>query len=188
MWRRTWKLLWKRRRVHVPPRQWQTFLHVNMNCDLTWIHTQLHLLYWYPIYPACVIDEISAHRSSHPLTHVGSCSCLECTHVFLCLDCSCTPLYSGPRCLFFSDHTRSQPELEKLIGITFGVIMLITALAIMMYCFASKRWVSRPFLAFSLLGLFQRSIFLCDTFFNKSISLEMTHLGCLVFSFLYHVL
>ncbi|XP_026198951.1 epigen [Anabas testudineus] len=55
--------------------------------------------------------------------------------------CICTPLYSGPRCLFFSDQSHSEPELEKLIGISFGVAMLIMALAIIIYCYASKRCV-----------------------------------------------
>uniref|UniRef100_A0A3B4WL32 Epithelial mitogen homolog (mouse) n=1 Tax=Seriola lalandi dorsalis TaxID=1841481 RepID=A0A3B4WL32_SERLL len=53
--------------------------------------------------------------------------------------CICTSSYSGTRCLFFSDHTYSLPELEQLIGISFGVVMLIIILAIMIYCFAQRR-------------------------------------------------
>ncbi|XP_044053898.1 epigen [Siniperca chuatsi] len=55
--------------------------------------------------------------------------------------CICTSSYSGPRCLFFSDHTRTLPELEELIGISFGVVMLFFVLAIIIYCFAYKRCI-----------------------------------------------
>ncbi|XP_041644388.1 epigen [Cheilinus undulatus] len=55
--------------------------------------------------------------------------------------CICTSSYSGTRCLFFADNTRTKPELEQLIGIIFGVVMLIIALAILFYCFAYKRCV-----------------------------------------------
>uniref|UniRef100_UPI0037E985E8 epigen-like n=1 Tax=Semicossyphus pulcher TaxID=241346 RepID=UPI0037E985E8 len=55
--------------------------------------------------------------------------------------CICTSSYSGTRCLFFVDISRSSPELEQLIGITFGVLMLIVVLAMLFYCFAYKRCV-----------------------------------------------
>ncbi|XP_023261833.1 epigen [Seriola lalandi dorsalis] len=58
--------------------------------------------------------------------------------------CICTSSYSGTRCLFFSDHTYSLPELEQLIGISFGVVMLIIILAIMIYCFAQRRCIKSP--------------------------------------------
>uniref|UniRef100_A0A3Q3ICS1 EGF-like domain-containing protein n=1 Tax=Monopterus albus TaxID=43700 RepID=A0A3Q3ICS1_MONAL len=52
--------------------------------------------------------------------------------------CICTSSYSGPRCLFFNGHTRSLPEIEQLIGISIGVVMLIFLLAIAIYCFAHQ--------------------------------------------------
>ncbi|XP_040012041.1 epigen [Xiphias gladius] len=55
--------------------------------------------------------------------------------------CICTSSYSGPRCLFINEPTRSRPELEQLIGISFGVVMLIFTLAIIIYCFAYKRCI-----------------------------------------------
>ncbi|KAM3610964.1 uncharacterized protein V6R79_011343 [Siganus canaliculatus] len=57
--------------------------------------------------------------------------------------CICKPSYSGPRCLFFSvtGETRSAPELEQVIAISFGVFMLILVLAIIVYCLISKRCV-----------------------------------------------
>lgn len=65
---------------------------------------------------------------------------LECTHISLCLFCSCPSAYSGTRCHFFSPvETYAPPELEKLIGITFGVMMLIVILAIVFYCCAYKK-------------------------------------------------
>nr|XP_020449310.1 epigen-like [Monopterus albus] len=55
--------------------------------------------------------------------------------------CICTSSYSGPRCLFFNGHTRSLPEIEQLIGISIGVVMLIFLLAIAIYCFAHQRCI-----------------------------------------------
>ncbi|KAM9360141.1 epigen-like [Symphorus nematophorus] len=55
--------------------------------------------------------------------------------------CICTSSYSGPRCLFFSDQTRSPLEVEQLIAISFGAFMVILALAIIIYCFAYKRCI-----------------------------------------------
>ncbi|XP_029296628.1 epigen isoform X2 [Cottoperca gobio] len=52
--------------------------------------------------------------------------------------CICTSSYIGPRCLFFNDRTRTLPELEQLIAISFGVAMLIFVLAIVIYCFVNK--------------------------------------------------
>ncbi|XP_035497113.1 epigen [Scophthalmus maximus] len=55
--------------------------------------------------------------------------------------CICTSSYEGPRCLIFSDSTRTLPELEQLIGIIFGVAVLLLVLAIVIYCFAYRRCV-----------------------------------------------
>ncbi|XP_040898594.1 epigen [Toxotes jaculatrix] len=55
--------------------------------------------------------------------------------------CICKSSYSGPRCLFFSEPTHTLPELEQVIGISFGAVMLIFILAIMIYCFTSRRCV-----------------------------------------------
>ncbi|XP_020499572.3 epigen [Labrus bergylta] len=55
--------------------------------------------------------------------------------------CICTSSYSGPRCLFFLDNSRSLADLEGLMGIIFGVLMLIIFLAILFYCFAYKRCI-----------------------------------------------
>ncbi|KAG7489840.1 epigen-like [Solea senegalensis] len=55
--------------------------------------------------------------------------------------CICTSSYHGPRCLFLIEPTQSRPELEKVIGITFGVLMLILILAIVMYCFAYRKCI-----------------------------------------------
>ncbi|XP_068594850.1 epigen [Brachionichthys hirsutus] len=54
--------------------------------------------------------------------------------------CICTSSYSGARCHFLSiSKTRSPAELEKLIAISFGVVMFIVFLAIVIYCFAYMR-------------------------------------------------
>ncbi|XP_028270277.1 epigen [Parambassis ranga] len=53
--------------------------------------------------------------------------------------CICAASYSGQRCMFFTESTRTQPEWEELIGISFGVIMVIILLAILIYCCAYKR-------------------------------------------------
>ncbi|KAM7018337.1 epigen-like [Tautogolabrus adspersus] len=55
--------------------------------------------------------------------------------------CICTSSYSGPRCLFFLDNSRSVVDLEGLVGFIFGVLMLITVLAILFFCFAYKRCI-----------------------------------------------
>ncbi|XP_035514685.1 epigen-like [Morone saxatilis] len=55
--------------------------------------------------------------------------------------CICPPSYIGQRCMFFSEHTRSLPELEQLIAISFGIVMLIAVLAIIIYCIAYKKCI-----------------------------------------------
>ncbi|XP_041854679.1 epigen-like [Melanotaenia boesemani] len=55
--------------------------------------------------------------------------------------CICKPPYSGPRCMVFTDLTRTVPNLDKVIGISFGAIMLITLVTIIAYCCAYKRCV-----------------------------------------------
>ncbi|XP_074527001.1 epigen-like [Halichoeres trimaculatus] len=55
--------------------------------------------------------------------------------------CICTSSYSGTRCHFFSSGVYNPPELEKLIGISFGVMMLIVVLAIIFYCCAYKKCI-----------------------------------------------
>ncbi|KAM7415856.1 hypothetical protein PAMA_018088 [Pampus argenteus] len=55
--------------------------------------------------------------------------------------CICTSSYSGPRCMFYSEPSRSLPELEQLIAIGFGVAIIIIILAIILYCFAYKRCI-----------------------------------------------
>ncbi|XP_010788821.1 epigen [Notothenia coriiceps] len=53
--------------------------------------------------------------------------------------CICKFSYSGPRCLFLTSPTYTLPELEKVIGVSFGAILIIFVLAIIFYCFARKR-------------------------------------------------
>ncbi|XP_019954717.2 epigen [Paralichthys olivaceus] len=53
--------------------------------------------------------------------------------------CICKSSYSGARCLFFSEIVYTLPELERLIGISFGVVMLLLIMAIMIYCFINRR-------------------------------------------------
>ncbi|XP_072243039.1 epigen [Leuresthes tenuis] len=55
--------------------------------------------------------------------------------------CICTSSYSGPRCMHFSDRTYTPPELEEVIAISFGVIMVIFLVLIVIYCCAYKRCV-----------------------------------------------
>ncbi|GAA6226464.1 epigen-like [Lates japonicus] len=57
--------------------------------------------------------------------------------------CICKSPYSGARCLFYdpSKPTRSLPEIEQLIGIIFGVVMVVLILAIIIYCIAYRRCV-----------------------------------------------
>ncbi|XP_069563990.1 epigen [Brachyistius frenatus] len=52
--------------------------------------------------------------------------------------CICTSSYGGPRCLLIQPAL-SLPEVERVIGITAGVFMLILLLAIITYCCACKR-------------------------------------------------
>ncbi|XP_071339560.1 epigen [Trachinotus anak] len=58
--------------------------------------------------------------------------------------CICTSSYIGTRCHFFNDRIHSLPELERAIGISFGVVMLIFILAVMIYCFARRRCIKSP--------------------------------------------
>ncbi|XP_034548562.1 epigen [Notolabrus celidotus] len=55
--------------------------------------------------------------------------------------CICTSSYSGIRCLFFVSNTHTLPELEQLIGISFGVLMLLVVLAIIFYCCAYRKCI-----------------------------------------------
>ncbi|XP_070760561.1 epigen-like [Enoplosus armatus] len=55
--------------------------------------------------------------------------------------CICTSRYSGLRCHFFIDPSRTLPELEQLIAISFGVLMLFFVLAIIIYCFVYKKCI-----------------------------------------------
>ncbi|KAM9743517.1 uncharacterized protein ACNS7B_010997 isoform 1-T1 [Menidia menidia] len=55
--------------------------------------------------------------------------------------CICAPSHGGPRCLDFSEVTYSLPEMEEVIAITFGVIMVILILAVVISCCAYKRCV-----------------------------------------------
>ncbi|XP_034397597.1 epigen [Cyclopterus lumpus] len=60
--------------------------------------------------------------------------------------CICKSSYSGRRCLFLNDRAYTLPELEQLIGITFGVAVLIIVLAFISYCLAYRRCIkSAPF-------------------------------------------
>ncbi|KAL3062620.1 hypothetical protein OYC64_002428 [Pagothenia borchgrevinki] len=53
--------------------------------------------------------------------------------------CICKDSYTGQRCLFLISPTRTLRELEKVIGVSFGAILIIVVLAIIFYCFAHKR-------------------------------------------------
>ncbi|XP_051279136.1 epigen-like [Dicentrarchus labrax] len=55
--------------------------------------------------------------------------------------CICPPSYTGQRCMFFTEHTHSLPELEQMIAISFGIFMLIAVLAIIIYCIAYKKCI-----------------------------------------------
>ncbi|XP_061586064.1 epigen-like [Cololabis saira] len=55
--------------------------------------------------------------------------------------CICTDSYSGPRCMVPSALTHSQPGLEKVIAITFGVIMVVCILAIIILRCVYKKCV-----------------------------------------------
>ncbi|KAG8011846.1 Proheparin-binding EGF-like growth factor, partial [Nibea albiflora] len=57
--------------------------------------------------------------------------------------CICTPAYNGPRCMYIVGHIKTAPQLEKMIGLTFGVIMFILVLAIVMYFLAYKNLVTQ---------------------------------------------
>ncbi|KAI9536969.1 hypothetical protein NQZ68_029097 [Dissostichus eleginoides] len=52
--------------------------------------------------------------------------------------CICKFSYTGKRC-FFILHIHTLPELEKVIGVSLGAILIIFVLAIIFYCFAHKR-------------------------------------------------
>ncbi|XP_037339478.2 epigen [Pungitius pungitius] len=55
--------------------------------------------------------------------------------------CNCPSSYSGERCMFIEGRTYTAPEWEQLIGIGFGVAVLILVLAFIIYCLASKRCI-----------------------------------------------
>nr|XP_040050807.1 epigen-like [Gasterosteus aculeatus aculeatus] len=55
--------------------------------------------------------------------------------------CICQSSYSGKRCMFIIGRTQTRIEWEKLIGIGFGVSVLILVLAFIIYCLASKRCI-----------------------------------------------
>ncbi|XP_029367238.1 epigen [Echeneis naucrates] len=58
--------------------------------------------------------------------------------------CICKNTYSGTRCHFFIESTRSLPELEQLIAICFGVVVLILFLAIIIFCFTRRKCIKSP--------------------------------------------
>lgn len=98
-----------------------------------------HTGYRLTVYPECVLGMTSAETLSQP--HVlarmlGPVHLLECAHLFVC---SCQSSYSGKRCMFIIGRTQTRIEWEKLIGIGFGVSVLILVLAFIIYCLASKR-------------------------------------------------
>ncbi|XP_068422851.1 epigen [Clinocottus analis] len=65
--------------------------------------------------------------------------------------CICKSSYSGRRCLFWNDRAHTLPELEQLIGISFGVAVLVIVLAFIIYCLAHKRCIkSAPLKKFPL--------------------------------------
>ncbi|XP_033946965.1 epigen [Pseudochaenichthys georgianus] len=53
--------------------------------------------------------------------------------------CICKFSYTGQRCLFVISPSHTLPELEKVIAISFGAILIIFVLAIIFCCFAHKR-------------------------------------------------
>ncbi|TNN66572.1 Epigen [Liparis tanakae] len=53
--------------------------------------------------------------------------------------CICTPSYGGHRCQFWNPRSYTLPELEQLIGIIFGMALLVIALAFIVYCLAHRR-------------------------------------------------
>ncbi|KAK9523080.1 hypothetical protein VZT92_019507 [Zoarces viviparus] len=55
--------------------------------------------------------------------------------------CICKTSYSGRRCMFLNHRSHILPELEQLLGISFGVAMLVIVLAFIIYCLASKRCI-----------------------------------------------
>ncbi|KAM6943931.1 epigen-like [Lycodopsis pacificus] len=55
--------------------------------------------------------------------------------------CICKTSYSGRRCMFLNHRSYTLPELEQLLGISFGVAMLIIVLAFIIYCLANKRCI-----------------------------------------------
>lgn len=69
----------------------------------------------------------------------GMCSRAPPPPTFLLLSCSCTSSFKGERCLFFSDHSRSLPELEQLVAISIGVAMFVVTLAAIACCVLRRR-------------------------------------------------
>ncbi|XP_075954896.1 epigen-like [Anarhichas minor] len=55
--------------------------------------------------------------------------------------CICKSSYSGRRCMLITHFSYSSPDLEQLLGISFGVAMLVIVLAFIIYCLANKRCI-----------------------------------------------
>ncbi|XP_008334435.1 epigen [Cynoglossus semilaevis] len=54
--------------------------------------------------------------------------------------CICKSSYSGPRCLFLEPNlSRSQHNMEQLIGIVFSVLLVLLFLLFLLYCFAYRK-------------------------------------------------
>ncbi|XP_075889469.1 epigen [Nelusetta ayraudi] len=53
--------------------------------------------------------------------------------------CICTASYSGDRCLFVSDQTRTTGDVHEVIAITMGILMLALALAVIILCCVHKK-------------------------------------------------
>ncbi|XP_029999995.1 epigen-like isoform X2 [Sphaeramia orbicularis] len=58
--------------------------------------------------------------------------------------CICAPSFGGPRCMILSQLSHTHAEIEQVIGITFGVAMILLALFVTVYCCIQRRCVKSP--------------------------------------------
>lgn len=91
--------------------------------------------------PACKLQIPSVQK----FFYIFFSSCVMYSHVFP-LICRCKDSYQGSRCEIYSSFSSGAVNLDQLIGIILGVIVVILFLALLIFCYAYRWWVMTEFL------------------------------------------
>lgn len=88
---------------------------------------------------------LRSHRSECPDQHASF-----CVNGGVCMlpqdsaepSCICTPPFGGRRCMILNQLSHAHAEVERAVGITFGVAMVLLALVVCAYCCIKRRCVN----------------------------------------------